>query len=328
MNKPVRSILKARGFTLVEVMLAVVIAAFVLGSITMTLGQLARTKDISKTRLDAHLRADAALHALRSDIASVIRHDDLFWTRLLIRSQLVRTPVGDLYSDEILVFNNRLHTVHDLDFNGMGMQYETQYRIEADEQGSILWQRRDPVPDEHPLAGGIATPLVEGIVALRFEAYDGHEWHEEWDSDDSGLPLAVRITLIASGHRNGDDLWTAPLVHLRTVVPIDRVLPPSDLFRIADEEEEEEELEDVSDGPTVSRPDARDRGGREGRDIRGPREGGIGDGTEPRRPDLQPGVGDGAQPGRGPAVRERQRGGAGGTGRSGGAGSLRGGSLR
>ena len=130
--------MNSRGFTLIEVMLATVIAAFVIGSISMTLGQLARAKDMSKTRLDAHLRADAALDAIRADIAAIIRHDNLFWTRLRIRPHAVRSPIGDLFRDEILVFNNRLRPIHDIDFNGEGSQYETQYRIEADDDGSFL----------------------------------------------------------------------------------------------------------------------------------------------------------------------------------------------
>lgn len=314
-NKDIHSITSTRrAFTLVEVMIAAVISAFVLGGITMTISQLARAKDTSKTRLDAHLRADAALNAIRMDVASVIRHDNLFWTRLLIRPDVIRAPIGDVYRDEILVFNNRLRPIHDIDFNGEGMQYETQYRLESDDYGSFLWQRRDPVPDEYPLAGGIATPVAEGIVALKIEAYDGLEWHREWDSDDRGLPEAVRVTLIASGHRNGDDLWTAPMAHLRTVIAIDRVLPPSDLFRLSEEElaQEQEEQEDVSDAPTASPSPAAD----EGRGAGGPdgRRPGAQPGQPGARPDsprgnpgtrpAQPGRG-GQTPQRGPSVAPR-----------------------
>jgi type II secretory pathway pseudopilin PulG len=280
-NKRQRTTRRSIGFTLVEVMLAAVISTFVLGSITVSLSQLSRAKDSSKTRLDAHLRADAALNAIRRDIVSVIRSDDLFWTRLLIRPDTVRTPIGDLDRDEILVFNNQLRAIHDIDFNGEGMQYETQYRVAMSDAGAFLWQRRDPVPDEHPLAGGIATPLVEGIVALRFEAYNGTEWFREWDSDDRGLPEAVRITLIASGNRNGQDIWDAPLAHLRTVVAIDRVLQPADHFEPDEDEELEEELEDVSDAPTASQ----NQGAREGRGTG--RDPGRGQGRDPG--DARPG---------------------------------------
>lgn len=288
-----------RGFTLVEVVLAAVITAFVLGSLTVSLGSLSRAKDSSKTRLDAHLRADAALNMMRRDVASVVRHEDLFWVKLVIRSSSVPSPLGDLDRDEIMVFNTRLRLMQDIDFNGEGMQYETQYRIAEHEGAPMLWQRRDPVPDQYPLAGGIATPMVEGLLALRIEAYDGYQWFRTWDSDDHGLPLAIRITLMASGHRNGEDLYTAPTAILRTVVPIDRVLPPADNFR-PDEDEEEEELEDVSDPEAEALNQMQQQpGGVGNRPGAGP-GGRPGDGTGGRPGDGgRPGAGDGGRPGGG-----------------------------
>jgi Tfp pilus assembly protein PilV len=259
------------GFTLAEVVIATTIIAFVLGSLSMSMSQLGRAKESSRLRLDAHLRADAALNAIRRDVASVIRHEDLFWTRLLIRSSTVASPIGTLDRDDILVFNTRLRAMFDLDFNGEGMQYETQFRIfEGDDFGAVLRQRRDAVPDEFPLAGGIDTPLVEGIIGLRFQAYDGIEWFDDWDSDELGLPHAVRITVVASGARPGPDadMYDAPIAILRTTVPIDRVLPPADLFiPDDDEDEQQEELEDVSDYQAEEarrRGNAGRRGGAEG----------------------------------------------------------------
>jgi prepilin-type N-terminal cleavage/methylation domain-containing protein len=250
-----------RGFTLVEVIIATLVAAFVLGSLATSIGQLARARETSKLRLDAHLRADRALSEIRRDVASLIRHEDLHWTRLHIRDAGYRAgPTEEFDRDEILIFNTRLRAVHDLDFQGEGMQYETQYRIESGEYGAALWQRRDPVPDEYAFGGGIATPLVNGVIGLTFEAYDGVDWVRRWDSDEFGLPYAVRITVVASGNRNGDDLYDAPRAVLRTVVAIDRVLPPIDLLEEEEEEIDPEELEDVSD-PTMPAPG--ERGGRD-----------------------------------------------------------------
>jgi len=203
------NILGRRGFTLIEMMVACVITAFVLSSVAMSLSQLSRAKSTCKERLDAHLRADTAVAALRRDIATIIRTDDLFWTRLLIVDDTVPTALGQMDRDELLVFNHRLRPIRDIDFSGEGLEYETQYRIEEDELGPALWRRRDAVPDEYLLGGGIAAPLVEGIVGLSIEAYDGNEWYHEWDSDYDGLPLAVRLTVIASGHRTGDDVYDA-----------------------------------------------------------------------------------------------------------------------
>jgi hypothetical protein len=202
--------------------------AFVLGAVSTCLSQLASAKTSSRMNLEAHLRADSALSALRDDIVCVLRDADLFHTRLLLFDGTTPTPLGRVDRDEILVFNTRLRPIRDLDFMGDGMEFETHFRIEDDALGPAMWRRRDAVPDEYPRGGGVATPLVAGVLSLAVEAYDGDLWHEQWDSDYDGLPLAVRVTVIASGHREGEDVFDAPLATLRTVVPIDRVVPPRD----------------------------------------------------------------------------------------------------
>ena len=233
-----------RSFTLIEVMVAGVITALVLGSVSSSLAQLGRVKNSCKRRFDAHLRADAALNALRRDLIAVVRSDDLFLTRVLLYDDAVATPLGDMHRDEILVFNTRLRPVRDIDnFNGEGIEYESQFRIAEDDFGPVLWQRRDALPDEYLLGGGVAPPRGDGILGLFIEAYDGDEWFDEWDSDYDGLPVALRLTVTASGHRDAEDLYSpsTPIAILRTVVPIDRVPLPRDVFEA--EWEETEELE-------------------------------------------------------------------------------------
>ena len=155
------------------------------------------------------------------------------------RDDLLLNSVGWLERDEILVFNTRLRPVRYRDFIGDGMEFESGFRVAEDDFGPVLWQRRDPVPDEYPLGGGVATPRVEGVVSLMFEAYDGNQWYDVWDSDVEGLPWAVRVTVVASGHRTGEDPYSAPLVSVRTVVPIDRVVPPADQTQEQDEASDE-----------------------------------------------------------------------------------------
>ena len=227
MNRPGQS---HRGFTLVEVMVAGIITTFLLGSVSMSLSQLAKAKASTTQRLAAHLRADAALESLRREIVSVIRSDDLFWSRLLIEDDAINSSVGRLDRDEILVFTTRFRPIHPVEFSGEGMEYESQFRIEDDELGPVLWHRRDAVPDEYPRGGGTATPLVDGLISLSIEAYDGQQWYEQWDSDLDGLPMAIRVTVVASGHALGDEAYDErlPIAILRTVIPIDRVLPPLD----------------------------------------------------------------------------------------------------
>jgi prepilin-type N-terminal cleavage/methylation domain-containing protein len=225
-----------RGFTLIEVLLAVVIAAMVLGALWMSLGQLTRTRNISRARLQAHLKADAALNEIRRDVASVLRSEDLFWTILRIRDSSMASAWGRLDRDDLLVFSSRLQVSRGFDFAGEGAEYETQYRADVDDAGAVLWQRRDQQADEYFDGGGVVTPLVEDIISLNVEAFDGEQWWSEWDSDQYGLPRAVSISVAAAitGHPA-----ERPVI-LRTVVSIDRVLPPFDAFEEEDEEGESE----------------------------------------------------------------------------------------
>ncbi len=208
--------------------MAGLIITMLLGTVTLSLHQLGAVKSLSARHLTACLRADAALAALRREIVSVLRADDLYFTRLQVTDRAGPSTLGLLDRDSILLFNTRLRPVRELDFMGEGMTYETQLRIEEDEVGPVLWQRRDPVPDEYPLGGGVATPLVEGIIAVSIEAYDGFQWFEEWDSDTDGLPWALKVMVVASGYLPGADAYDAPTAVLRTVIPIDRVPPSAD----------------------------------------------------------------------------------------------------
>ncbi len=235
-----------RGFTLVELMLAGLITTFVLGVVSLSLSQLSRAKTGTKQQLEAYLRADSALTTLRRDLISTLRDRDLYWTRLLLTDAVAATPLGQLERDEILVFNAQLRPIRDLDFIGDGTEFETQYRVSDDALGPALWQRRDAVPDEFPRGGGVATPIAAGILALSLEVYDGEEWFPDWDSDFDGLPWAIRATVLASGHRDGQDPYDAPLAVLRTTIPLDRVPPPAE--PPAPEETEEDLPETGEDG--------------------------------------------------------------------------------
>ncbi|MDP7008997.1 MAG: prepilin-type N-terminal cleavage/methylation domain-containing protein [Phycisphaerales bacterium] len=227
-----------RGFTLLELMIAGLMATIVLGGVTVSLAQLGLSKSISRQRLDAYSRCDTALRTIRKDIISVLRRDDLFDTRVHIIDDTSRYEGKDVHRDELLIFIHSLRANKEIDFNGEGVEYETQYRIDDDEFGTVLWKRRDPILDDNPIGGGIATPLAEGIVSVQFEAYDGTAWVPHWDSDELGIPHAIRVTIEATGTVENDDN-NPPFVVLRTVVPLDRVMPPADLFEIVEEENDD-----------------------------------------------------------------------------------------
>lgn len=217
-----------RGFTLAELVVAGLIAAIVVGAIGASLSQLARSRTVARVRLDSHLRTSMALDRIRRELQAAIRSDDLFDARLLIVDDTVSAPVGDLDRDELLVFNTKVRPVRERTYSGDGQEWETHLRVEEDELGSALWMRTDAVPDDVDRGGGTADPIMSGIIGIKFEAYDGAMWRDEWDSDIDGMPWAVRVTISGTGRPDGEDPFEDPrdLLSLSTVVPLDRVPPP------------------------------------------------------------------------------------------------------
>ena len=231
-----------RGFTIIELVVAIMITAIISGAVATSISQLGKARNISRIRMTASRRASDALENIRRDVQSTVRSDDLFDTRLRLAPEVARSPIGEVDRDQMLLFATRLRPIRSIEYSGEGNEYETQYRIEEDRDGPALWRRRDAVPDEFEYAGGIAEPIGDGVVALRFEAFDGEGWVQEWDSDVDGLPISIRATVTASGARPGEDAFldARSLSVMRTEIPIDRVIKPkldaATLAAIAEEE--------------------------------------------------------------------------------------------
>jgi type II secretion system protein J len=212
-----------QGFTLVELIVATVVIAGIASAVTVSISQSLRAKSNSGSRSSAMLRADAAAGRIALDVQNVVREGDLYLARVLV----IDKERDGLARDEILVFTGSTELARPTSSEPEGGAYEVQYRVgeEAGSRGrtrageveTMLWRRVDPIPDEMTLGGGVAFPVVEGIIALSIEAFDGEAWAGEWDSDRDGYPHAVRLTVVA---RSEDGRRTETV---RRVVAIDRV---------------------------------------------------------------------------------------------------------
>jgi hypothetical protein len=106
----------------------------------------------------------------------------------------------------------------------------------------VLWRRIDPQPDEYPDAGGVATPVAQGLASLSFQAFNGEEWLDRWDSDRDGIPHAVRTVLrVPAFAADGSRLPSADAT-ARRVVAMDR--PPLPYVFLSPLEREEEAAEE------------------------------------------------------------------------------------
>lgn len=295
-----------RGFTVIELVVAIAVGSIVILTIASVLSRVSQTRDIARTRLDAVSRANAALDAMRADLISVIRDEDLYNTRVLLLDGTGFSQYGPVDRDEVLVYNERLRPMKRDDYQGEGEEYETQYRLQPGD--GALWMRRDAFPDDNGEGGGMALPVVDGVVGVSIEAYDGESWYPDWDSDVMGLPWALRISVTAVGGETEEERGDAPTVTLRTQIPIDRIVPPPQPEEEAAEEAaaDTQAADSAADAGQLSMPEDQNGGPTDGIAPGKPGKpggpgvpgvggvgGGMGGGGREGRGDRQNGIGGG-----------------------------------
>jgi hypothetical protein len=215
----------ARAFTLAEVIVGMVITAFLAAATTLAISQATRARDTSAARAQAHERAEAAASRIARDCETAVRDGEVYFTRLLVTD--APGPAGD--RDELLVYSRSARLVRPRAEQGEGGEYEVQYRLLSPPQpapggGMVLWRRCDPVPDEVYDGGGIAAAVVDGVSALAILASDGQAWYASWDSDRSGYPHAVGVTVTATDDRGRTTAVARKVVALdRTPLPVNPV---------------------------------------------------------------------------------------------------------
>ncbi len=214
-----------RGFTLIEVLVAVAVLAMVSLSIWTATSQTSRTAqivDASHERLhQVRLAFDMISRDLSSSYLSMHRgqvdpsHNAVF--------------IGQNQGDEDRVdFYSFSHQRRYLDVNESD-QCEVGYFIDVDQEDSEirnLIRREDPSPDLEPLEGGQYLVLVEDVVSFDMEYFDlpMDEWQEDWDTTEATgegafLPHQVRVRLVVHDRRGNEVVYGTQLaVPMRTPI--------------------------------------------------------------------------------------------------------------
>lgn len=117
---------------------------------------------------------------------------------------------------------------------------EVSYFLEQGPEDEIYVVRReDPTLDQDPFSGGEMQVVGEGVRSLDFEYYDGESWMGSWDSREGNvLPLATRITVTLRSEEKGEETGEEEVKYAEfsTVV----TMPAGGSWEEEDEDEEEE----------------------------------------------------------------------------------------
>ena len=172
-----------RGFTLLELLLAIALTGALVASMFAFLRDLLSSRDKALDASAAQLAAATVIERIEADLMTCLVGDDVNGagvegdaTRLSILSRGVPVHLAERGADDALADLQR-----------------TEYRFDG-ETGGIEAARREPGADG--TAGADAGRIGSTVGRVRFRYHDSTAWRDSFDSLEAGaLPLAVEIAV-------------------------------------------------------------------------------------------------------------------------------------
>ena len=210
------------AFTLIEMVLAIGIAAIVLIAVNTVLFASLRLRDTTAEVVDAATPVDAAVTFIRRDLECVVTPTN-GTTKVLsgdFRAGNVSSPgVPEPVAVEMFTTTGALSASAPWG-DIQRVTYELKQPTDRNATG------KDLVRSVVRNLLTITTPEVEdqlmlsGVQDIKFSCYDGAQWQDTWDttgvtSTYTNLPLAVRVDIQMAGNN------TANAQPIELVVPID-----------------------------------------------------------------------------------------------------------
>ncbi len=234
-----RHSLSRSGFTLLEVILAAVIGAFVA---LVAVGTLKAVID-AKQRLEAATNSADELRLITSmisdDIACLYRDPEFaafYGTAEEVGNSLIPSLTMRIVSTTPVRRGNPESDV-----------YEVQYFLLRTEEKSCIMRRRCPIvgiEDQEDTGGGILTTIAEN-VEFQIRYLDGEQWYDEWPPAMTTLPDMVEFTIISIPPSDADKpLDEMKNVAVKTFVTTFPRMPQVSLNQQYEEEGSEEGGED------------------------------------------------------------------------------------
>jgi len=183
--------LKNSGFTLLEIIVASVIGAFVALTAVASLRAITagREKIDHNINLAGELRYAADM--ITNDLTNLYRDSEMQNTKLIGETK----TVGRDRTNRLVFY--AVNRIAARPGKPEGDVYEIEYYLQKKEQDSALTRRLWPYPDRDQRPGGIITVMAQNIVDFNIRYYDGDEWLEEWSEEMKELPEMVDISLSA-----------------------------------------------------------------------------------------------------------------------------------
>jgi type II secretion system protein J len=182
-----------RGFTLVELMLAILILAIMMsiiyGLVVSTVSAARRVEEITASSEIG----PAILTRVRSDLqAAFIPKDGEFFVGSkrpgggADRDRIDFISGEMAYGSEIEGEDARFHSINEVGYQVLENR--------KDPNVGVLYRREDYFIDAEPLKGGRLTEVYDRVRSFSLRYYDGEAWRPDWNNKaQKGLPKAVEV---------------------------------------------------------------------------------------------------------------------------------------
>lgn len=216
-----------RGFTLMEVMIAVAITALMGTVVAMAFTTGFNAKEVVEAEADRYRMLRTAMNRMVREIGSAYVSDRYDLKRF--RDQNDR-PTNFIGERDRLLFTTFAHQRLYTDSKESD-QTVVEYFVESSREPGAngrqdLMRRQNPNVGERMDRGGTTDVLYEGVKGVEFAYWDTEkeEWDDEWDTRraerKSILPTRVRITLIALDENGKEARYTTQTrIMLNTELP-------------------------------------------------------------------------------------------------------------
>ncbi len=206
------------GFTLIEVLIAIVILAMMSVLIYTSLSQLLKIKEETETEDTRNHSVMLVLGKMTRDfeMAFLLTNVDFLGTSGKLKTAFVGTE--EKVDFNTLSLTRYFKEVKENDFGEVG------YFLKEDrERGGekILLRRESKNMDDKPEEGGDPETLLEGVLELHLSYYDAKkkEWFKSWNSTqiefNNQLPRMVKIEIKMKDPESEDPLVYSTLANVK-----------------------------------------------------------------------------------------------------------------
>ena len=217
-----------RGFTLIEVLLALAICAIVLVAINAVFATAVRLRDKTSGAVDKALPVERTLDLLRRDLKGTVGPRGFLAGDFKCGASSIGATMGLTGEAGGAGLDFFTTTGHLNDNAPWGDLQEVLYELKApadrDQAGMDLVRcvnrnllaTTTPTPD--------IQPLLSHVESVQFDCYDGTQWRNSWDtsSGDTNLPTTVRIRIFMVADSGEDPTKKAPLEMLVPLMAVTR----------------------------------------------------------------------------------------------------------